>query len=31
MSNKEFWRLVELTKCHREMCPCDACVKVRKA
>lgn len=28
---REFWRLVELTKYHGTMCPCDACKKVRAA
>lgn len=28
---REFWRLVELTKHHGAMCPCDACKKVRAA
>jgi len=31
LNAREFWRLVELTKHHGAMCPCDTCKKVRKS
>lgn len=31
LSKEEFWRLVEQTRYHLAMCPCEVCRKVRKA